>query len=104
MFRVSFQHRQYYYLTQENMQAMYPSPLNRAWKDRVLDSAANVLSIPCTRARPHNVDTVTILRSSVNETDIREENEPQSNNNVKEWRLLLLYAPTGLQVMRHTSF
>jgi len=80
MFRVSFQHRHYYYLTQEKMQAMYPSPLNRAWKDRVLDSAANVLSIPCTRARPHNVDTVTVLRSSVNETDVREENEPQSSN------------------------
>ncbi len=62
------------------MQAMYPSPLNQAWKDRVLDSAANVLSIPCTRARPHNVDTVTVLRSSVNETDVREENEPQSSN------------------------
>ena len=52
MFRVSFQHRHYYYLTQEAKQVVYPNPLNRAWKERVLEHAASVLVIPSTRARP----------------------------------------------------
>jgi hypothetical protein len=52
MFRVSFQHQHYYFLTQETKQATYPSPLNQAWKKRVLDIAENVLIIPSTRARP----------------------------------------------------
>ena len=52
VFYVRFQHRQYYYFTEEKRQVSYPSPLNRAWKDRVLEAAANVLSIPSTGARP----------------------------------------------------
>ena len=52
MFRVTFQHRHYYYLTQVNKQVTYPSPLDRGWKEKVLEYAANVLVIPSTRARP----------------------------------------------------
>ena len=50
VFHVRFQHRQYYYFTQETRQISYPSPLNRAWKERVLEAAANVFAIPSTRA------------------------------------------------------
>ncbi|KAI2502628.1 hypothetical protein MHU86_11822 [Fragilaria crotonensis] len=53
VFHVRFQHRQYYYFTQEKRQVPYPNPLNQAWKVRVLEAAAaNVLVIPSTRARP----------------------------------------------------
>jgi hypothetical protein len=65
MFRLTFQHQHYYYLTQETKQAIYPSPLNRAWKERVLEIAANVLVIPSTRARPSTVDSTTVLATSV---------------------------------------
>ena len=52
MFRVTFQHRHYYYLTQEKKQVTYPSPLDRGWKEKVLEYAATVHIIPSTRARP----------------------------------------------------
>jgi hypothetical protein len=58
VFHVRFQHRQYYYFTEEKRQVSYPSPLNRAWKDRVLEAAANVFSIPSTRARPGAAITI----------------------------------------------
>ena len=67
MFRVSFQHRHYYYLTQEMKQAMYPSPLNMAWKDRVLEIASNALICPSTKAQPAaTADLTTVLATSVN--------------------------------------
>ena len=41
MFRVTFQHRHYYFLTpQEKKQVIYPSPLDRVWKERVLQFAS----------------------------------------------------------------
>ncbi len=43
-----YQHRQYYYFTEEKRQISYPSPLNKAWKERVLEMAENVFSIPST--------------------------------------------------------
>jgi hypothetical protein len=33
-------------------QVAYPMPLNNAWKEKVVEAAANVLLIPSTRARP----------------------------------------------------
>jgi hypothetical protein len=65
MFRVTFQHRHYYYLTQELQQVLYPSPLNGAWKERVLERAANSLTIPSTRARPAIVNSTTVFGTSV---------------------------------------
>jgi hypothetical protein len=40
IFRVTYQHRHYYNLTQETGQTVFPSPLVRAWKDRVLKMAS----------------------------------------------------------------
>ena len=57
VFRVTYHHQHFYYLTQETRQAVYPSPLNRAWRDRVVEVAANVLTIPCTRATRPNLTT-----------------------------------------------
>jgi hypothetical protein len=52
MFRVNFQ-RQFYCLYAQTMrQVAYPMPLNNAWKEKVVEAAANVLMIPSTRARP----------------------------------------------------
>ena len=39
-------------MTEESNQDTYPNSLDRAWKERVLAVAANVLAIPSTRARP----------------------------------------------------
>ena len=80
MFRVSFQHQHYYFLTQETKQATYPSPLNQAWKKRVLDIAANVLVIPSTRARPSTVDITTVLATSIDSDDSADDNARQSPN------------------------
>jgi hypothetical protein len=44
---------------------MYPSPLNGAWKERVLKRAANALTIPSTRARPATVNSTTVFGISV---------------------------------------
>ena len=52
MFRVSFQRQFYYYYAHKTRQVAYPVPLTNAWKEKVLEVAANVLVIPSTRARP----------------------------------------------------
>jgi hypothetical protein len=52
MFRVTFQHQHFYFLTQEMKQVMYIRLLDQVWKERVLEFASNVLLIPSSRARP----------------------------------------------------
>ena len=52
MFRVNFQRQFYYLYAQKMRQVAYPMPLNNAWKEKVVEAAANVLIIPSTRARP----------------------------------------------------
>jgi hypothetical protein len=53
VFRTSYpQHQHYYHFTQPAKQVSYPSPLNGAWKERVMKCASIVLVIPSTRARP----------------------------------------------------
>jgi hypothetical protein len=52
MFRVTFQHQHFYFLTQEMKQVMLISLLDQVWKERVLEFASNVLLIPSSRARP----------------------------------------------------
>ena len=59
---------------------MYPRPLNRAWKERVLESAANVLIIPSTRARPSTVENTPVHTKT---TDVSDSNA-DSNDNEKE--------------------
>ena len=73
VFHVRYQHRQYYYFTEEKRQISYPSPLNRAWKERVLEAAANVFSIPSTRARPA---AITILANDTTEGDCDTSDQP----------------------------
>jgi hypothetical protein len=76
VFRVTYQHRHYYYLTKETEQAVYPSPLNRAWKERVLEMASNVLVIPSTRARPSSIEVSTTDDATITE---QHDEQPQSN-------------------------
>ncbi|KAI2493982.1 hypothetical protein MHU86_20556 [Fragilaria crotonensis] len=52
VFRINYNHQHFYYLTNETRQVSYPYPLNKAWKERVLETASNALIIPSTRARP----------------------------------------------------
>ncbi len=52
VFQIKFKHQFFYYFTDQERQVEYPRPLNGAWKERVLEVAANVLAIPSTRARP----------------------------------------------------
>jgi hypothetical protein len=78
IFRVTYQHRHYYNLTQETGQAVYPSPLNRAWKDRVLEMASKVLVIPSTRARP-SILLSTSADATMTENDGINDEQPQPN-------------------------
>ena len=80
VFRINYQHHHYYYLTQEMKQATYPCPLNRVWKERVLEIAANALVIPSTRARPHTVDYTSLLSRRVGVETNANEDEQESNN------------------------
>ncbi|KAI2501687.1 hypothetical protein MHU86_12755 [Fragilaria crotonensis] len=76
VFRVTYQHRHYYYLTKETEQAVYPSPLNRAWKERVLEMASNVLVFPSTRARPSSIEVSTTDDATITE---QHDEQPRSN-------------------------
>ncbi|KAI2493758.1 hypothetical protein MHU86_20763 [Fragilaria crotonensis] len=76
-FRVSYQHRHYYYLTQESKQATCPSPLNQAWKERVMEIAANVLVIPSTRARPCTGNLIPVLATTATDGDNVNANEDE---------------------------
>ena len=52
VFRITFRHQHFYFLTQPSRQVSYPSPLDNSWRERVLEVAANILVIPSTRTRP----------------------------------------------------
>ena len=43
IFRLTFQKRKFYYVTNENLQVQYPKPLDMIWKAAVLVSAEDVL-------------------------------------------------------------
>ena len=99
IFRVTFQHRHFYYLTLETKQAVYPSPLNKAWSEKVQEVAANVLIIPSTRARPATVDSVTVLLATSNQESANgEEREEQSDSKrqrMESLRVSLSYWPSS---------
>ena len=80
VFRVSYQHQHFYFVTKETRQVMYPSPLNQSWKKKVLEIAANALAIPSTRARPSTVDPTTVLHESVSGEDDADASEQESPN------------------------
>jgi hypothetical protein len=50
VFRLTFQKRKYYYVTNQNTQVLYPKPLDTNWKKAVLDVAKGVLSIRALRS------------------------------------------------------
>ena len=50
IFRVTFQRKWYYFVTDPDTQAAYPSPLDTNWKERVHLTAKNVLTTQLTRA------------------------------------------------------
>jgi hypothetical protein len=58
----------------------FPSPLNSAWKGKVLEKAANVLIIPSTRARPSTIGNTSLLpMTTVGDADA-DKNENQLPN------------------------
>ena len=65
VFRAKNHHQYFYYLMQKTRQVVYPSILNRAWRDKV---AANVLSIPSTRATRPNLTTKQEATDNINNT------------------------------------
>ncbi len=77
MFRVTFQHRHYYYSTQELKQVIHLSSLNRAWKERVLNRAAHALTIPSTMARPATVNSTTVSGTIVRVDGNADEDEEE---------------------------
>jgi hypothetical protein len=77
VFRINFQHDFYYFFTDKLRQEVYPRPLNRAWKERVLKSAANVLAIPSIRARPSTVENTPVQTKT---TDVSDSNADSNDN------------------------
>ena len=69
VFRITFQNKFFYYFTQESKQASYPVPLNSAWKDKIMEAAANVLVIPNTRARPADMSLAFVDMTGTNNND-----------------------------------
>jgi hypothetical protein len=56
---------------------MYPSPLKGAWKERVLERAANALTTPSTRAQPATVNSTTVFGTSVRVDGDANDNEEE---------------------------
>ncbi|KAI2490129.1 hypothetical protein MHU86_24458 [Fragilaria crotonensis] len=54
IFRLTFQQKKFYIVTDKNTQVPYPVPLDGSWKDRVLAVAKNVFNPPATRSSPSN--------------------------------------------------
>ena len=72
VFQVKYRKHYFYYLTEKSQQAAYPSPLNKAWLEKVLQAAANVLVIPSTWAWSSSVitaSTITLDNRRSNEND-----------------------------------
>jgi hypothetical protein len=68
IFRIYYRIQYFYYLTDSGRQVAYPSPLNGAWKERVLVARVSPLTIPSTRARPA-ATTTTISTSTEDDTE-----------------------------------
>jgi hypothetical protein len=104
VFRVSNQHQHFYFVTQETMQVMYPSPLNQSWKKKVLEIAANALAIPSTRARPSTVDPTTVLHESVSGEDDADASEQESPNKRQRVNAAAACNPTACpKVQKHIN-
>jgi hypothetical protein len=86
VFRIKFQKSFYYCFTDKSRQIKYPCPLNNAWKEKVIEAAANVLVVPSTRARPTStVDSsvhVSRADADANEGDQESPNKRQRVHNV----------------------
>ena len=63
---------------------MYPSLLNRAWKDRVLELASNALIIPSTRAQPATANLISVMVTSVNADADANQDEMRFKRSVKD--------------------
>jgi hypothetical protein len=85
-------------------QAMYPSLLNRAWKDRVLELASNVLIIPLTRAQPATANLISVMETSVNADADANQDEMRFKRSVKDLYVRPVHVHIGLQVPRLISY
>ncbi|KAI2489704.1 hypothetical protein MHU86_24871 [Fragilaria crotonensis] len=91
VFRVNYNHQHFYYITNETRQVSYPNPLNKAWKERVLETASNALVIPSTRARPgagtllvNHVDTTESTNGNDGAEAIEEQPSPQKRPRLEQ--------------------
>ena len=102
VFQIKFKHQFFYYFTDQERQVEYPRPLNGAWKERVLEVAANVLAIPSTRARPALLESTTnslengdisgqsIAVPSIDGDEQQSPNKRQRINDVASYQVQLL--------------
>jgi hypothetical protein len=89
VFQVKYAKQYFYWITEERIQVPYPSPLNRTWKEKVVELAANILAIPTTRARPCClVQPPQVLASvginSVLRSDITNDSESEESPNKRQ--------------------
>jgi hypothetical protein len=104
IFCVSYQHRHYYYLTQESKQTTYPSPSNRAWKERVMETAANVLVIPSTRARPCTGDSIPVLATTTTGAVNIDVNEDEGQSSPSKRHRIHAASNVGVSSSSTTSY
>ena len=75
VFRIYYGRQYFYFFTDAKRQVQYPSPLNSAWKERVLMAGVNALEIPSTRARPSTTTTTTSMSTGTEVSDTTNEDE-----------------------------
>ena len=73
VFRITFQKTFFYNFAEESRQVWYPFPLNSAWKEKVMEAAANVLVIPSTTTRSQRAAPITMM-TAVDTGDTEEHN------------------------------
>jgi hypothetical protein len=64
IFHIYYGRQYFYYFTDPGRQVAYPSPLNGAWKERVLVAGVNAITILSTRACPPATTSSTISTST----------------------------------------
>ena len=85
IFRVTYQHQHFYLRTQETKVAVYPIPLKKAWRDRVLEHAANVLVVPSsTRGARLNLQEVEVTTCTNMDAGRVEDSPPRKHPRFEE--------------------
>ncbi|KAI2492108.1 hypothetical protein MHU86_919 [Fragilaria crotonensis] len=82
IFRVTFQRKWYYLVTDPNTQVAYPSPLDTNWKERVHLNANNVLATQSTRSSVRAPSILSLL--SFHDNNTSDVTHPETTSNKRQ--------------------